>query len=190
MIGGANELEGPRERGLWGTAVCDDHSGRRRWWVLNIISGHDEHLACTRTGGIERGMDESSDWSVSQLCTNSIWQAATGKRLQDELWRGRLYFTVSGLKWGKAWKMSWSPSIKCLHALGVLPLKTMKRDTFFEGTASPHQMSEAVHDIPFILFTEHQHAAPLLKRQTAFSVCCSVLKTPLVAAVNLACRGI
>ena len=29
-IGGANELEGPCERGLRGAEVCDDHSGRRR----------------------------------------------------------------------------------------------------------------------------------------------------------------
>lgn len=156
MIGGANELECPCEWGLCGVTVCDDHSGRWRWWVFNIISGHDEHFAYTRTGGIEGEMDGWADGSASQLCTNSIWQAATGKRVQNEWWRGRMYFTVTGLKWAKAWKMSWSPSIKCLHSLGV-----QTRWSAAHSLKACHSLIKC-HEryIAFILFTEHQQGFP------------------------------
>lgn len=172
---GANELRGPCEYGLCG-AVCDNHSGRWRWWVSNIISGHDEHFACTRTGGIEREsnewMNEWADGSASQLCTNSIWQVATGKRVRNECWRGPVYFTVTGAKWGKAWKMSWSPFIKCLPTADVL----------WQGRHGGP--SSNVMSILFCFYSWHNtkqvHPTPAL----------SILRSAVKAAVNLACRGI
>ena len=124
--------------------VCDDHSGRRRWWVLKIICGHDEHFACTRPGGMEREMDEWADGSESQLCADSIWQAATGKRVQDEWWRGQAYFTVSGLKWGKAWG--------CLHRL-LSSVCTPSVCKHLKDEWSTAQSLKARH--PLIRFHEH-----------------------------------
>ena len=45
----------------------------------------------------EKWMDELMGRQVN-CASNSIWQAATGKRARDEWRRGRAYFTVSGLK--------------------------------------------------------------------------------------------
>lgn len=43
--------------GLSGAALCEDGSGRPVM-SLNTVSDGDEHFACTRTEGMERGMDE------------------------------------------------------------------------------------------------------------------------------------
>lgn len=139
-------------------------------------------------GGMERGTDDWADGSASPLCSNSIWPAATGKREPDEWRRVWAYFTVRGLKWGKAWQMSWWPSVKCLHTRGEQALQ--RRRSAAHSLKVRHPLSNVMSVVWYSILYSLPNCKEEEEEEAAFSWRWTVLKTPSVVAVNLACRGL